>query len=321
MADNVAITAGSGTTIATEDEGSVHYQKVKLTASGSGTTEALSKAEDTAHSNGEHGIMALTVRQDSAAALGGTDGDYQPAITDANGRLHTLDQNSAAIKTAVELIDNAVDSNYLNVNVNAAGTDLAMNAGVLNAQTQRVTIATDDECNNFLGTIDADTSTLAASVVAHDSGDSGNPMKVGGKAHNFDGSAPGTAVTENDRVHFIGDVYGRQFVETAHPNCWKVSVNYGAAQTNTAIKAAPGAGLKLWVTDIVFSTDTAMNMKLVEDTAGAPVDVWELCYFAANGGMVCNLKTPFSLTANKDLGITSSAAGNHTITVTGFTGP
>jgi hypothetical protein len=46
MADTLDITAGTGTTIATQDEGGVHYQEVKLTASGTGTTEALSKAED-----------------------------------------------------------------------------------------------------------------------------------------------------------------------------------------------------------------------------------------------------------------------------------
>jgi hypothetical protein len=72
--------------------------------------------------------------------------------------------DTAAIQTAVELLDNAVDGNYLNVNLNAAGTDLSMNAGVLTAQTQRVTIATDDEVNNLLGTIDADTSSMATDL-------------------------------------------------------------------------------------------------------------------------------------------------------------
>jgi len=92
MADNVAITAGTGTSIATEDEGSVHYQKVKLTASGSGTTEALSKAEDSAHSSGDHGFQVLAVRTATAPtdrSAGATDGDYEPLQVDANGRLYT----------------------------------------------------------------------------------------------------------------------------------------------------------------------------------------------------------------------------------------
>ena len=84
--------------------------------------------------------------------------------TTGNAILTTIDADTGDIKTAVQLLDNAVDGNYLNVNLNAAGTDLSMNAGVLTAQTQRVTIATDDECNNLLGTIDADTSALFGCV-------------------------------------------------------------------------------------------------------------------------------------------------------------
>lgn len=152
-ADNVAVTAGSGTTVATEDEGGVHYQKVKLTASGSGTTEALSKAEDSAHSSGDHGITALTVRQDTAAALSGTDADYQPLITDGNGRLHTLDANSAAIKTAVETLDNAISGSEMQVDVVGslpAGTNLIGYVG------HGKTIKT------VTGTVSADTDIVAA---------------------------------------------------------------------------------------------------------------------------------------------------------------
>lgn len=47
----------------------------------------LGKAEDAVHADGDTGIMALTVRKDTAAATSGTTGDYQPAITDASGQL------------------------------------------------------------------------------------------------------------------------------------------------------------------------------------------------------------------------------------------
>lgn len=164
MADNVAITAGSGTNIATDDVSSVHYQKVKLDLGGDGLSvpapagggvEAtalrvtiandstgvlsvddnggsltvdgtvavssistsivpgtaatnLGKAEDAAHASGDTGVMALTVRSNTAASTSGADGDYQPLITDTNGRLHVLDANSAAALTALQLIDNIV---------------------------------------------------------------------------------------------------------------------------------------------------------------------------------------------------------------------
>jgi len=49
---------------------------------------SLGKAEDAAHASGDTGVMSLSVRKDTAAALAGTDADYQPLITDASGRLH-----------------------------------------------------------------------------------------------------------------------------------------------------------------------------------------------------------------------------------------
>lgn len=54
----------------------------------------LGKADDAAHSSGDTGIMSLGVRKDAAAALAGADGDYQPFIFDANGRLHVTDPNA-----------------------------------------------------------------------------------------------------------------------------------------------------------------------------------------------------------------------------------
>lgn len=56
---------------------------------GSGATN-LGKAEDAAHATGDVGVMALSVRQNTAASTSGTDGDYQPLITDTNGRLHVI---------------------------------------------------------------------------------------------------------------------------------------------------------------------------------------------------------------------------------------
>lgn len=53
---------------------------------GTGTNE-LGKREDTAHVTGDVGVMALTVRQNTPAALAGPSGDYQPLITDGVGRL------------------------------------------------------------------------------------------------------------------------------------------------------------------------------------------------------------------------------------------
>lgn len=129
MADNLAVTAGSGTTIAADEIGGVKYQRVKLTVgadgtavdvgAGSGTVgtdtprvtigtdDAMSaalvsvvKAEDAAHGSGDKGIMALSRRADTASSSAGTDGDYATLNTDANGRLHVIDVTGTAVQFA-----------------------------------------------------------------------------------------------------------------------------------------------------------------------------------------------------------------------------
>lgn len=87
MADNVAITAGSGTTIATDDVSGVHYQKVKVYAGTDGTEAAFTRAEDAAHTDGDHGILALGVREYAGA---GTDGDYSAIAVAATGEARVM---------------------------------------------------------------------------------------------------------------------------------------------------------------------------------------------------------------------------------------
>lgn len=74
---------------------------------GTGATN-LGKAEDAAHTTGDTGVMALTVRAATPTATAGTNGDYQALITDTTGQLFTIDGNSAAALTALQLIDNLV---------------------------------------------------------------------------------------------------------------------------------------------------------------------------------------------------------------------
>ncbi len=156
--------------------------------------------------------------------------------------------------------------------------------------------------------------------IAHDGVDSGNPVKIGHKAVLFDGSAPpNAAVAEGDRTNSISDEYGRQYVETTHPNYWSVSADYAVAQTNTSVKAAPGAGLSLYLTDIVISNGaTAGNITLLNGSAGTVV--YEI-YPAINGGSVHSLRTPTKLTANTALCITSTVVTTHAINISGFIAP
>ena len=87
--------------------------------------------------------------------------------------LGTIDSDTNAIKTAVELLDNAVDGNYLNVNANIAGTDFVGGAGAVAAGVQRVTLASDDPAVTDLAAmevlltgIDADTDAIKTDAAA-----------------------------------------------------------------------------------------------------------------------------------------------------------
>lgn len=89
MADNVAITAGTGTNIVTDDISNTnkHYQRVKL-SDGTADSEVHLKivAEDGASADGDTGIIAMARRTDAPATTTGTDGDYE-ALQVSGGRL------------------------------------------------------------------------------------------------------------------------------------------------------------------------------------------------------------------------------------------
>ncbi len=287
----------------------------------------------------------------------------------------TDDVNLAAIKTAIELLDNAVSGAGYNI-TQQGGVNISLNTGVRDTGTQRVTIATNDlvpisaaslplpsgastsaaqladghnvTVDNTVGApanvqlsdgvdvavisgggallVDASATTQpisgtvtasnAAGNVAHDAVDSGNPVKTGGKAKAFDGTPAGVDVAEDDRVDSYHTVDGRQFVEISHPNYFRVSSDFSVAQTNATLKAAPGASLKLYITDIIISNGaTAGNITLLDGSGGA---VLIELYPAINGGLYHSFRTPLALTANTLLAITSTTVTTHTVTISGF---
>jgi hypothetical protein len=113
MPDNVPITAGSGTNIAADDISSVWYQRMKLSLGPDGTAvDAVAGAGAVGT-----GVQRVTLASDD------------PAVTDLAAMevlLTGIDADTDAIKTAVQLLDNAVNGNELQVDVIAslpAGTN------------------------------------------------------------------------------------------------------------------------------------------------------------------------------------------------------
>ena len=86
-------------------------------------------AEDAAHSSGDKGIFALAVRKDTATALAGTDGDYSPLLTDADGRLH-VNIGTANI-TAVGISTEAKQDTQITSLASIDGKITAVNTGAV----------------------------------------------------------------------------------------------------------------------------------------------------------------------------------------------
>lgn len=89
MADDIPITAGTGTNIVTDDISAAnrHYQRMKL-SDGTADSEVHLKvvAEDAVFTTGDTGITAMAVRQDAPANLSNASGDYEP-LQVSNGAL------------------------------------------------------------------------------------------------------------------------------------------------------------------------------------------------------------------------------------------
>jgi hypothetical protein len=108
------ITSGTVTTVST------------VSALGTGTT-GPQKAEDVASADGDMGIAVYAIRDDTLNIRSGTEGDYEPFHTDANGALWTHDDVLEAALAGSELQVDVVAA--LPAGTNAIGK-LAANSGV-----------------------------------------------------------------------------------------------------------------------------------------------------------------------------------------------
>lgn len=101
-------------------------------------------------------------------------------------------------------------------------------------------------------------------------------------------------------------------------NTFRVRVNPTAITASTALVAAPGASLSIYVTDVSVSNAGATN-NLVSIFDGAS-GIFDIFAAASGGGGVSNFRTPMKLTANTALNYTTSAASSTYVTVTGYYG-
>ncbi len=110
----------------------------------------------------------------------------------------------------------------------------------------------------------ANNDVVAAGDVAHDSADSGNPLKIGGRAQDIIGAEP-EEVADDDRVDALFDMNGRLAV-TAGSDYKYADINDAASGNNTII-AAQAAGKRIAVWSILIVSDGTVDVRW-EDGAG-----------------------------------------------------
>jgi hypothetical protein len=292
MADtSIAVTAGSGTSIDTRTEATNgnHRQVIVIgdpsTNAGVAPVDANTGLKVDLGSDNDVTVTSgnITVSGTVTANLSTTDNNVLDAIA--------LD--TAAIKTATEVLDNAIAGSEMQVDVVGAlpaGTNaigkLAANSGV------------------DIGDVDVTSAVITGGAVAHDSADSGNPIKVGAKAAATLSTA--TLVAAADRTDMIGDLDGALIVRGDRALGDLVSGNASNTDgTSTSVLASGGAGVKHYITDVTITNTSASNI-YVELKDNTTVK-WTFPV-PANGGVTHHFASPLAGTAATAWNFDPSAA-------------
>ncbi len=294
MADNVTLDIMSGgDSVAADDIAGIKFQRMKLIHGADGINDGDVSTANPLPIRLYFGTVAASV---GAGAVG----------TGVQRVTHASDD---PVVTSLQLLDNSVDGNYLNVNLNIAGTDVAAGSGASGATTQRVIASTDSPEVTSLGIMDDwdNTASDGASVsgdVAHDGVDAGEPVKIGGKAT---ASLSGeTMVAANDRTNARFGIDGVQIIRP-HTNLEDIVTGNASNTdgTSTQCIAAQAAGIKTYLTSIVLTNMSATNI-YVEIKDGTTVKM--TIPVPANSGAIVPLPVPIPGTAATAWNFDPSAA-------------
>lgn len=95
-----------------------------------------------------------------------------------------------------------------------------------------------------------------------------------------------------------------------------VGATTAAAATNASLKATPGAGLSIYITDYMISNEGAANIvQLLNGSGGSAKLMW---YIPTNTSFQGSFNVPIKLDANTALCLTTSAADHCLVYVNGF---
>lgn len=329
MADNITVTPGTGATIAADDVGSALHQRVKVEWGPDGTvnetdiatgkplpvqlrastgqtlsdttgilisTSQISALGQTVSTGSSPVVLASDqskipvqgntahdgVDTDKPIKIGGFAKAAAPADVSADGDVtnawYLRNGAAATVITAAGALISAT-SNALDVNVKSVtGTAIPVtdNGGSL----------TVDNAGTFV------TQSTSSGDVSAGSSDSGNPVKVGGKATNVEP----TALTTGQRANLITDLVGKLIVlPYANPENFVSGVITSAmtGTTSTSLIAAPASGLRNYITQITVSNAhaTVGTDIIIQDGSGGTT-LYNIPAAAVYGGSVITFPTP-----------------------------
>jgi len=340
---NIAITSADFdySQISVNDKGAVAIQDggnsitvdgtvgVSGTVTVSGTVAATQSGTWVLGANSGVDIGDVTVNNAGGASAvniqdGGNSITVDGTIAFSNTTIAVTNAGTFAVQAAqsgswsvTNLANSGVDIGDVTIN-NAAG------ASAVNIQDGGNSITVD-------GTVAATQSgtwnVVAAGDVAHDSPDSGNPVKIGFQAE----TALPAAVANGDRTNGISDQFGRQLVTHISPGMqtWK-SANYTTTQTGVAVWT-PASGKTIAVTYLAVSSYATTTGRVIvwfgasgdtTYTAGTDQLVWAGSFApgtSSKPGAILNFPTPvFSANVDYILRVTTDANISLDVSVYGY---
>lgn len=245
---------------------------------GTGATN-LGKAEDSAHTSGDVGVMSLAVRNDAGTPLA-ADGDYIPLTTDATGALRTAtavtinsekaedsahvsgDIGSYVLSVRQDTLATSTDADgdYASFKVNALGalyTNVtnAAGASAVNIQDGGNSITVDGTVTVTATDLDIRDLTLAqdsVKVSANTSANSAtNPIfvqtvntAITGEVHSYDTTAAVAAGASDNHDYTVVTHFKLKSVKFSNSGGMKVEIQYGpiASLVTAAVGFIPLAG-------------------------------------------------------------------------------
>lgn len=309
MADNVAITAGTGTTIAADDIGGVLHQRVKISQGVDGSATDVSSAAPLQVTLANTGANTNKILVTPDLPSGAATAAKQPALgTAGTASADVLTVQGKAAMTPL-LVDGSATTQPVSGTfwqatqpvsgtVTATGTvtanmgtvtadpfganaDAASATGSISAKlrfiastgipiTGTVTVGSHAVTNAGTFAVQA----ASAGDVASGSSDSGNPVKVGGLGK----TANPTAVTDGQRTNFLTDKLGKQVVVNSIRDLkgmQSTTITSSTAET-TIVTAVASTFCDLYGLILTNTSATTTKVTIKDSTAGTTRAVIEV---------------------------------------------